>query len=176
MNVRMLRVFALVAVGICASNAALARDSNNVDCAVSATGISFGQYSPLATAPLDVAGSITTFCRRRDRGGGNGYGQNWWGDSVPYTVTLSAGAGGNFSARAMRSGANSLSYNIYTDPTYSVVVGDGSGGSQAIQGRVTLSPWGGFGYSTSTVYGRIPAGQNAAPGAYGDLLIVTVNY
>ncbi|MBB3047521.1 spore coat protein U-like protein [Litorivivens lipolytica] len=72
----------------------------------------------------------------------------------------------------MSSGANSLNYNLYTDPTYLTVWGDGNGGTATVPGAigVLLLP------IDHVVYGRIPAGQNSAAGNYSDTISVTVTY
>jgi spore coat protein U-like protein len=72
-----------------------------------------------------------------------------------------------------------LVYNIYTDPGHTSVWGDGSGGSNELNGSVGLGH--GLGNNgTNTVnytsYGRITAGQDVLPGTYMDLLTVTVTY
>ena len=70
--------------------------------------------------------------------------------------------------RKMTSGANILNYNLYTNAARTTVRGDGSGGTstQATNGTNV----------TRTVYGRIPALQNAFVGSYSDAIIVTIVY
>jgi spore coat protein U-like protein len=69
----------------------------------------------------------------------------------------------------MRSGANQLNYNLYTDSAWTIVWGDGSGISsiQSVAGNST---------TTLNVYGQIPAGQDAAVGNYTDTIIATVTF
>jgi spore coat protein U-like protein len=85
-------------------------------CTVSGSTLSFGTtVNPLSTAtPLYASSTLTVTCT----------------NTSPYTVALNAGAnaGGasNFSARAMKSGGNSIGYQLYQDTGHSTVWGDGT--------------------------------------------------
>lgn len=118
--------------------------------ALSASGVAFGSYDPLASTPLDAAGSISWNC--------NGVGS--------VLVLLSAGASGSAADRALVSGADRLAYNLYVDPARTVVWGDFTGGTP------NLLP-GGNGRQTTPVYGRIPAHQDVRAGTYGDTVVAT---
>ena len=76
----------------------------------------------------------------------------------------------------MKSGANTLGYNLYTANTYSVVWGDGTGSTSTVTGTMVLNSPNPSGTSQSTVYGQIPALQDAAVGSYSDNITVTVTY
>ncbi len=54
--------------------------------------------------------------------------------------------------------------------------GDGTGGSQLVSGAQKLSNGNPQRTSSFTVYGQVPAQQNAAVGSYAESLLVTVNY
>ena len=102
------------------------------------------------------------------------------GDPVPvlvsYQVALSTGSAGSYVQRRMQSGANGLGYNLYTSNNYSQVWGNGSGSTRTVSGLFL------FGASTApstrrhTMYGRVPARQDVAVGAYADNVLVTVTY
>jgi len=83
------------------------------------------------------------------------------------TIELDGGSSGNVQNRTMRSGNNTLRYQLYTDNTYSRVWGTGQ---QALQFMAlsTTAP--------VTVYGKIPGGQNVPAGNYSDTVNVTVNF
>jgi spore coat protein U-like protein len=68
----------------------------------------------------------------------------------------------------MRNGA--MNYQIFSDTAYSVVWGDGSGGSS------TVNTSAGVAGTTTYAYGRIPHQPSTVPGAYADTIIVTVTY
>ncbi len=91
-------------------------------------------------------------------------------------VSLSPGLSGNYATRTMLSGANRLNYNIYWDPQYTVVMGDGTGGSSAgTAGPITVVS-GSSVQATGTMYGYVPARQDVAAGSYSDIITVTVTY
>jgi len=121
-------------------------------CTVSTTGVVFGAYSFFTPWPRLSTGSVSIGC-----------------DAVAaYSIAMNGGYTGTF-ARLMTSGANRLTYNLYTDATRTVVWGDGTGGSMRVSSSGTTG-------ATHTVYGRIPALQNVPAGSYSDLLIVTVEF
>lgn len=128
-------------------------------CTVSGTTLNFGSsIDPLAAAtPLDATSSLSVQCT----------------NTTPYTVALNAGvnAGGasNFGGRAMKSGSNTLAYQLYLDAGRSSVWGDGTGSS-------TVSGTGTGSAQTLTIYGRLPSLANVVPGSYTDTVTVTVSY
>jgi spore coat protein U-like protein len=82
-------------------------------------------------------------------------------------VTLSASANGAYRPRQMTSGGNKLNYEIYFDPTMTIVWGVGAD-QQAVPG--------GGGTSTVNMYGRIFAQQDVSVGNYTDTITVTFNF
>lgn len=129
-------------------------------CTVSGTTLNFGSsIDPLAAAtPLDATSTLSVLCT----------------NTTPYTVALNAGAnaGGasNFASRTMKSGANSLGYQLYLDSGRSSVWGDGTASSSTSAGTGTGST------QTLTIYGRLPSLANVVPGSYTDTVTVTVSY
>jgi spore coat protein U-like protein len=125
-------------------------------CDVTVLPFAFGLYAPGTPTPLDVTNNIDVRCV-----GGLGF----------FTATLSPGSSGTFAARQMLSGSSQMLYNFYVDPSRTLVWGDGTGGSltvaraKASQGRINFS---------LPVYGRVPASQSVAAGAYVDQVIVTI--
>ena len=127
-------------------------------CTVSTVPVNFGIYNPLAGAPVTATGTVTVNCTVGLLG-------SW-------TVTLSSGNSGNFTTRRLANGSSSLSYNLYTSAAYVSVWGDGSAGTSVDGGSSVL----GVTNTSYTVYGRIPAGQDAAAGTFTDTIVVTLNY
>jgi spore coat protein U-like protein len=84
-------------------------------------------------------------------------------------ISLSAGQSNNYASRVMRSGVNSLNYNLYTSAARDLVWGDGSGGSTVISTGKNAG-------ITLNIFGQIPAGQDAATGVYIDNISVTINF
>lgn len=129
-------------------------------CIVSATGVGFGDYDPTSATPTPATGTVTVVCSAI------------LPETVNYTIALSAGSG-SFFGRTLTFGGSTLSYQHYTNATYSTVWGDGSDGSSTVSDGYSF-----FGTITRsyTVYGRIPAGQWPPAGVYIDSITVTITY
>ncbi|HVC28965.1 MAG TPA: spore coat U domain-containing protein [Gammaproteobacteria bacterium] len=127
-------------------------------CTVATNNFNFGNYDVMNAAATIVTGTnlITVKCTR-----GKG----------TMTVDLSTGGSGNYFPRAMKSGTNILTYNLYTTASLTTVWGNGTGGTadvvQTFKNKST---------TTLNVYGQIAAQQNVVPGAYGDSITVTVSF
>ncbi len=133
-------------------------------CNASTSTLSFGNYNPLS-------GSATTSVTTMQVGCGGVAGL-----LIPYKIDLSTG-GGTYATRRMSSGANKLSYNLYTDNTYLTVWGDGTNSTHSVSGNITLDVLGSSQSRTISIYGRIPASQTTAvPGSYTDTITVTVTF
>jgi len=133
-------------------------------CLIATLPVNFGSYDPLGannTLPLDnSAGSVNVTCA----------------NGLPVVIRLDQGvtpAGGSSAAAPLRQMAGPapgdvLGYNLYTDAPGGVVWGD-----TALTGVGTT----GTGASqVFTIHGRVPAGQNPAAGAYGDLVVASVDF
>ena len=120
-------------------------------CTLNVQGVIFGSYDVFSNTNLESTGNIGVTCA----------------PSSAYSITLNTGAG-SYASRIMASGANQLSYNLYTDATYTSVWGDGTAGSGVVNGS-GLS-------ANHTVYGRIPARQNVPVGNYADTITVTITF
>ena len=122
----------------------------------SVAGVNFGAYDVFSPNPNNNGvGSLIIAC--------NGGGSN------RFNVALNAGQSHSHVSRVMRSGANTLIYDLFTDSACTVIWGDGTGGSSMM--TVTRN-------STTTlyIYGEIPAGQDVAAGIYTDNIIATVTF
>lgn len=130
-------------------------------CNVTATSINFGAYDVFKAAPTDSTGSVTVSCD----------------NFLPRNVTVSIGVSatsGEFNPRRMKppSGSDRLDYNLFTTSSRSTIWGNGTAGTSTVllsnvrrnQPRVT------------TIYGRIPAGQNIQVGPYTDTVTITILY
>ena len=121
------------------------------NCLISTTNLAFGSY---AGTQLDASATVAVNCT----------------NTTSYNVGLNAGTatGATVTSRKMNSGTALLNYALFSNAGRTTnwgstpaqgVAGTGSGGNQQI-----------------TVYGRVAAGQHAAPGAYSDAIIATVTY
>lgn len=118
---------------------------------VSAPSLAFGNYSTTNASPTDGVGTISITCSGSPTG----------------VAKLSTGAG-TYAQRHMLSGARTLNYNLYTSSARTTIWGDGTSGTGTVS-FVNKN-------STLSVYGRIPALQNAVPGAYSDTVVVTITF
>lgn len=119
-------------------------------CHVTPQAVSFGNYDPIGGLPVDGIGGVNVACDV----------------SADFAVALTAGSG-SFSDRRMSSGADQLSYNLYTNASRSIVWADGIVGSSVSASGTNVD---------LTIYGRIAAGQNVPAGSYVDAITVTITY
>lgn len=150
---RLTMLSASVAGSALISQAALAEHSCTFE---TVTAVSFGAYSVFDTLPNNNGvGSLVIRCVQ---GGG-----------PSFAVTLSTGQSNSYASRVMKSGVNQLNYNLYTSSARTTVWGDGTGGSSALAINATAT-------TSLSVFGQIPAGQDATVGTYTDSIIATVNF
>lgn len=122
-------------------------------CSVSSGTLDFGDYATAAAA-LGTA-TVSVNCS----------------SGAPYNISLGGGQNLNGTTRRMaRSGGGFLNYELFSNALRTLAWGDGTGTGAKVSGT-------GSGASQSrTIYGRIPAGQSAAPGSYTDSVLITVDY
>jgi spore coat protein U-like protein len=128
-------------------------------CTLTTTGVSFGAYDVFAGVPRDTTGTVTVSCTTTPQA------------SIVVSIGPSPTSGG-FNPRQMRhvSPTDRLNYNLYTTPSMATVWGDGSAGTSTVllsnvrRNRPVIT----------TIYGRIPPGQNVYVGSYVDTLTVTI--
>lgn len=120
-------------------------------CALNVVGLNFGEYDIFNTQDIHISTSIAVTCDA----------------ASSFEVSLSAGSG-SFASRTLVRDAHQLAYNLYVDPAHITVWGDGSPGTMTVSGTGTSSDF--------TVYGRIPARQNASVGSYSDTITVTITF
>lgn len=130
-------------------------------CSVVATSVSFGTCDPIAANPTNSSGRITVSCN-----GNLGHG--------PYSLALSAGGGGSYAGRAMRSASATIAYQLYIDAAHTRIWGDGNGGSETVAGFDIVPNHSGS--ARFTVFGSIRARLIVNPGFYSDVIIITANY
>jgi spore coat protein U-like protein len=126
-------------------------------CTVSATPVAFGPYDVFALAHDDAVGSITYRCTFLE---------------FNIRVSISRGSSSTFSPRTLRSGGEQLAYNIFRDSARTQIWGDGTGGTAVYS--VVIPPWNQD--VVLTMYGRVPAEQDAMVGSYTDTVVVTVEF
>jgi spore coat protein U-like protein len=140
-----------------------------VTCTLSTGGLPFPAYSVFNAAATTGNATITLTCSLQPT------------DSPPLTVnyvmSLSTGSSNSYVQRTLKIPTDQLGYNIYTSNTYSVVWGDGNGGSSSQSGSIKLTNGQPSRSENKTAYGRIPALQDVSvSNSYADNITVTVTY
>jgi spore coat protein U-like protein len=87
-------------------------------------------------------------------------------EDTAFQVGLDNGAQGS---REMANGAQSVSYELYSDPAHTASWGN-------MVGSDTVSGMGTGGALALTVYGRVPPQATPVPGTYSDTVTVTITY
>lgn len=124
-------------------------------CTIGATPIDFGSYDPVGandTTPADQTGTVTIRCTR---------GTSW---------SVALGQGSNFSGgRRMLDGVSGeyLTYELFSDASRTVVWDAAAPQTGVAANRSPLA---------LTVYGQVPAGQDAVEGSYLDTVDATINF
>jgi spore coat protein U-like protein len=153
-------------IGVLLAFATLPAGAATWTCSVSATGPAFGVYNPFATTADEENGAVNATCTLLS------------GNAATVTITdsFSTGSSGNYANRTLVSGANVLDYNLYYDAAYTEIRGNGSGGSMTGSATLNLTSANPTQTATGTIYGKINAGQNVAPGTYNDTIVVTITF
>jgi len=125
-------------------------------CVVTSNSLSFGNYNPTVGSPTDATTTFNVTCTT----------------GTSFTVGLNAGttSGATVTTRQMANGASTLGYALYSDTNHTSNWGNTPGTDTP---TATVA---GTSASTFTIYGRIPAQQNVAAGAYTDTVTITINY
>jgi spore coat protein U-like protein len=130
------------------------------NCSISTVGLLFGNYNVFSPTALTSNASITYKC--------NGV--------VPLidrvTIDLSQGNAGTYASRTLSRGTEVLNYNLYLDAAMTQVWGNGTGGTQRYG---PTSPPNNQDVTT-TIFGRIPSGQDVTVGNYSDTIVATINF
>jgi spore coat protein U-like protein len=135
--------------------------ATTLDCTLQTNPLNFGGYNPFSVNATKISNAVIVISCT-----GN----------IPktnYTIALSPGSSGTYSARKLSNGRSSLTYNIYTSSAYNQIWGNGTGGSVIVSATVQ-----GYNYSKSYyAFGQISAKQTSAtPGTYTDTIIYTITY
>lgn len=138
-----------------------------IDCSVSTSGVGFGDYDPLLSTADDSSANLAVTCTRVilvDP------------FNVSYTLSLSRGSSGTYSPRRMNAGTAWLNYNLYRDAARAQVWGDGTNSTGTVAGSASFVWFQTTKTNNHTIYGRVPALQNATAGAYTDTIVLTITF
>ena len=151
---------ALASFGVCADGVA------GITCKFTTSAMAFGDYDPSTPGASDGNGSVGVNCTHDSSG-----------STTSVTVALSIGTGtyGTVAQRKMqKSAGQQLNYNLYRDAARSQIWG--TGGSY-LTGTIRIAniAKNHSGTGKFTIYGRIPALQNAQDGTYKDNVSITIS-
>jgi spore coat protein U-like protein len=153
--------FALAAAAPCVANA--------VSCTASVPALNFGAYNVFGAAPLQSATTLSVSCAKTASDASGTI-------AVGYTIALSTGSSATYAQRRLASGPDTLGYNLYANSARTLIWGDGTGGSRLASDSMNLTNGSPARTRTHTIFGQIPALQDAAVGSYTDAILVTVTY
>jgi spore coat protein U-like protein len=151
---------ALASGGNCSVGASTANFSFTVtatvgtNCLISATNLNFGSVG-LLTSNVDATSTVTPTCT----------------STTPYNIGLDTGtaSGATVTTRKMTSGANTISYSLYSNSGRTTNWGN-------TVGTDTVSGTGSGLGQNYTVYGRVPSQTTPRPATYSDTIVATVTY
>jgi spore coat protein U-like protein len=130
-------------------------------CAVSSSGVAFGNYDTLASLARDTLAAITVRCT------GN------VGEKVTYGIALNPGSHGSLD-RSMLRKANQLNYMLFVDPARTQAWGNGTGGSSQITDSFYLDQT--LTTRRYAIFARILGSQKTKPaGAYDDIATIILS-
>lgn len=122
-------------------------------CTIAAQNLNFGTTGLIATN-IDAQANLTVECT----------------EGSPFSIGLNDGGSGSTAARVLTNGSNTVNYQLYRDAAHTAVWGNTQGTDVLDVAAATGAP------ETHTIYGRVPAGQNAPVGAYADTITATIWY
>lgn len=131
----------------------------SASCTITASPLAFGSLVSTNAAVTDAATSVDVTCT----------------SDSPYNIGFDYGANIlGFYTRRMASGANYLTYEVYTDAGRTTAFGPVS--SYGSSNNYNSPATGNAITRTIDIYGRIPIQTTPASGSYSDTLTVSVNY
>ena len=125
-------------------------------CTITTTNMNFGSYNSTQASSTLAQATITATCSN--------------GTNAVVSLNAGVNAGGDSRRKLKNTGNQVLNYDIFTIIDYSLVWGDGTGGT------ITLPIFSEGNPETLTAYGAISPGQNVPVGSYSDTVAVTITY
>lgn len=127
-------------------------------CTISGNKIDFGDISPKNSGYVSVTSTLNSICT----------------NSTPYAISIGPGENGDILNRKLKGSEpqnnDKLVYTIYSDSSFSQIIGDGTNGT------IKLSGVGTGGNISMTIYGYLNLKQYISPDYYYDNLSVVINY
>lgn len=138
-----------------------------ITCSTNSSGLPLANYNPLNELSTSAVTQLTLNCSGQADGTGT---------TVIATISMTAGNSNNEVDRTMTFGSNALHYNVYRDPSWSQILGDGTQGTYTFSACLTGSCNNPSSTFQASLYGAIPPGQDVAAGPYSDNLMIQIAY
>ena len=141
-------------------------NSNNYTCSLTTVNVDFGYFYPYDATFDSTTSTVQVTCDNTDNNDVN----------VSYVISFSTGVSGSYSARLIKNGTKTVSYNLYKDSAYTQILGAGSGSTYTLSKAYSLKK-----NKSQTdnfaIYGKIPVQPMAVPGfVYADTITATLTY
>jgi spore coat protein U-like protein len=130
-------------------------------CNYSVSSVNFGTYIPLSFSHDVSSGMIQIRCSDFSD----------LSAQQPVEIKLSTGLSGQYATRTLRNNNNFLAYNLFLDPAYTNVWGDGNLGTGEYRQMIAKNQ-----LTTMNIYGKIIARQDVRVGSYSDTINITVDF
>lgn len=159
------KILIIITALLSLTNAPVYADSNNYTCSLTTVNVDFGYFYPYDATFDSTTSTVQVTCdaAREDV-------------NVSYVISYSTGISGSYSARLIKNGAKTVSYNLYKDSAYTQILGTGLGSTYTFSKAYSLKK-----NKSQTdsfpIYGKIPVQPMAVPGfVYTDTITATLTY
>ena len=139
-------------------------DNKGYTCRLQTYNLDFGTFYPYDVTFASTIGTVQVTCDASQD------------VNVSYVISYSTGVSGSYSARLIKNGTKTVSYNLYQDSAYTKILGTGSGSTYTFSKAYSLKK-----NKSQTdsfpIYGKIPVQPMAVPGfVYTDTITATLTY
>jgi len=159
------KILIIIIILLSPSTTPLYAGDKGYTCSLQTYNLDFGTFYPYDATFASTIGTVQVTCTA-----------NTGNTDVVYTISFSTGASGSDSARLIKNGTKTVSYNLYKDTGYNQILGTGVGSTYTFS---TTYPLAGNQSQTDSfpIYGKIPVQPMAVPGfVYTDTITATLTY
>ena len=158
------KILIIITALLSLTNAPVYADSNKYTCSLTTVNVDFGYFYPYDATFDSTTSIVQVTCDASED------------VKVSYVISYSTGLSGSYSARLIKNGTKTVSYNLYKDSAYTQILGTGSGSTYTFSKAYSLKK-----NKSQTdsfpIYGKIPVQPMAVPGfVYTDTITATLTY
>ena len=160
------KIFIIITTLLSLTNAPVCAASDKYTCSLTTVQVDFGYFYPYDATFDSTTSTVQVTCDNTDNNSVN----------VSYVISYSTGVSGSYSARLIKNGTKTVSYNLYKDSAYTQILGTGSGSTYTFSDAYSLAR-GKSQTNSFPIYGKIPVQPMAVPGfVYTDTITATLTY